>query len=242
MKKLPLLAAIIGLMVSGCSVYHPQSVDIPLIDHQGDLRADVSAGMSWWLIPDAFTLNGTFSMGVTDKVAGQLHLNWSGDGYYAQAAPGYYIPFADVFVFESYAGLGYGSGSRSNISKNTSDNAVRDYAFDGHYFLPFAQANLGVKAWALFHLDLAVALKAGLFIPDYQCFDVDGDEKEIPGTRYTYDKTNFLLEPQVMVRFGGSLLRANLKVGYCWMSDLAGGSERFIYDYVTISGGLTICF
>ena len=237
-----LLPVSLSLMVASCSVYHPQSVDIPLIEHVGDVRLDASLGTSWWLTPDAVTLNATGTVGITDKFAGQLHVNYGGDSYYLQAAPGFYLPFAQVLVFETYAGLGYGGGSRSLIDHKNSDNAVSDYAFDGTYFLPFAQANLGVTAWAVMHLDIAVALKAGLFLPDFTYFDVDGSEHEIPGTRQTYDKANFLLEPQVMVRWGGSLFRTNVKVGFCWMSDLSKYETNFVYDYLTASVGLTFCF
>lgn len=242
MKKLPLFAVIAGLMVSGCSVYHPQSVDIPLINHQGDLRVDASLGMSWWLLPDAFTINGTASYGFTDHIAGQAHINWSGDSWYGQIAPGYYLPFADVFVFEGYAGLGYGRGTRDNIDKDNSDNAKNNYSFSGNYYLPFVQGNLGVTAWALMHLDVAVALKAGLYLPNFDYFDVDGDNNTIPGTLENYGTTNFLLEPQLLIRFGGKFIRTNLKVGLCWMSDLSYSDTKFIYDYMTVSLGVTFCF
>jgi hypothetical protein len=52
----------IQILVIGCAVYHPQTADIPLIDHKGDLRIDAGAS----LIP---SVHSTFSYGLTKRIA-----------------------------------------------------------------------------------------------------------------------------------------------------------------------------
>ena len=108
MKTRFLLVAM-AVLAASCSVYHPQSVDIPLVDHRGELRADVAVSASTVIIlPDAVNLNTTFTYAATDWLAGQLHANYGGDNYYVQAAPGVYKPIGKRFVLEGYFGAGYG--------------------------------------------------------------------------------------------------------------------------------------
>ena len=54
--KSALIAALVGLTFASCSIYHPQSVDIPLINHAGDTRVDAAVGVSAFLmLPDVLT-------------------------------------------------------------------------------------------------------------------------------------------------------------------------------------------
>ena len=107
MKRKFMFLALLPLLAS-CSIYHPQAVDMPLINHAGDVRVDANLSMSAWLVPDATNLNLTGSVGITDALAGQLHVNYGGDNAYVQAAPGIYFPVGENFVVETYAGFGYG--------------------------------------------------------------------------------------------------------------------------------------
>ena len=90
-----------AVLATGCSIYHPQAVDIPLIDHKGDVRVDVSAAMSAMVVPDVVTMNTTVSYGFTDWLAGQAHINYGGDNYYAQVAPGAYYPLGEHGLLEA---------------------------------------------------------------------------------------------------------------------------------------------
>ena len=86
MKKIVLFAGLL-LTLTGCSIYHPQAVDIPLINHEGDTRVDASVALSYWIIPSTFTMNTTVSHGFNGWLAGQVHANFGGNNYYLQAAP-----------------------------------------------------------------------------------------------------------------------------------------------------------
>lgn len=236
------LCAAALLLASACTIYHPQSVDIPLINHRGDARIDASASMSAWILPDVFTLNLTGSYGFSDWFAGQAHVNFGGDNYYTQLAPGAYYPLGAKSVVEGYAGLGFGGGWRDNIDSEHSDQTNNNYSFKGHYFLPFAQCNIGWHDLTKAHFDLAVGLKLGALMPDYEYFELNNGT-EIAGSRMGYKTTNFLVEPQAMIRFGGEHLRFNVRMGMSWLSDMGTkGAEKFIYDYVTGSAGLTFYF
>lgn len=240
MKKLLFFAATL-FSLTGCSVYHPQAVDIPLINHPGDARIDLSAAMSYWIVPDAITANLTASYGFNDWLTGQVHANFGGDNYYGQIAPGFYIPLGQKSVFETYIGIGYGGGWRDNVDHENSSGASSNYSFSGHYLLPFVQGDIGWHDLTRLNIDLAFGLKVGGFKPDYDTYDVNANGDEISGTRDTYTKNNLLLEPQVMLRLGGEHMKLNFRVGFAWLSDLAKdkSSTKFVYDPVTASLGLT---
>ena len=64
------------IILTGCVVYQPQAVDIPLINKKKDLRID--AGIS-----NLSFANATISYGLTDKVAVQTFGSYqSGERYY----------------------------------------------------------------------------------------------------------------------------------------------------------------
>lgn len=241
MKKLLFFASTL-LILTGCSVYHPQAVDIPLINHSGDTRLDASVSLSYWIVPDVSDANVTLSHGFNDWLAAQLHANFGGDNYYIQAAPGFYYPLGEKSVFETYFGIGYGGAWRDNVDKSNSENAINNYSFSGHFLLPFVQGNIGWHDLTKLHIDLGVGLKIGGFKPDYEVYDVNSDGDEIAGTRVSYEKNNLLLEPQAMLRLGGDHMKLNFRVGYAWLSDLGGNKSSFIYDYFTASAGLTFFF
>ena len=231
------------ILFASCTVYHPQAVDIPLINHAGDTRVDASVSMSMWVIPDAFNVNATVSHGFNDWFTGQAHINYGGDNYYAQVAPGYYLPLGTNSVFEVYAGYGFGGVDRTDDddAKNYDDGTSRKSSdFSGRYHLPFVQANIGWHDLLSSRFDIGFGLKAGAFMPDYEYHAYDANGDEILSRREVYNTGNLLIEPQLMLRFGGENVRLSVKLGMAvlsdWMNDDANG---MIYDFLTGSVGLT---
>lgn len=234
------------MAVSSCSIYHPQAVDIPLINHADDVRVDASLGLSTWVIPDVFTLNATASYGFNDWLAGQAHFNYGGDNLYAQLAPGAYFPLSENAVVETYVGLGLGGAWRDNISSshaNENDTTIfHQYGYSGNFFLPFAQANIGWHDLTAAHIDLAFGLKLGAYLPDFDYKKYDDKGNLIAGSDQTYNTANFLVEPQFLFRIGGERMKFNVKVGFNWLSDIFGSdsySGPFTADLFTISTGFT---
>ena len=237
MKKLLFFAGTL-LTLTGCTVYRPQAVDIPLINHAGDTRVDASFSVSSWVgIIDAMNINATVSHGFNGWLTGQLHANYGGENWYAQAAPGVYLPMGDYGVAELYAGYGYGGADRE-------DKDDRREHFAGHYHLPFVQLNVGLHDLLSSKLDLGVGLKVGGFLPDYQYHKFGSDGVEDLSKYEHYTTSNLLLEPQVMLRFGAPSFKFNVKVGVAWLSDFLNDSDNahMIYDFITASCGFTFSF
>lgn len=238
-----LLVATLVMTMASCTVYHPQAVDIPLINHEEDLRVDASLGMSFLLFPDIFTYNMTASYGFNKWFAGQLHANYGGESHYVQLAPGAYLPLGDHAVLEGYAGIGFGGNSRSNISDeiryNDTTSTGHNYNLESRYIIPFAQANFGWHDLGFANLDLGFGLKVGGYIPNLNYYETYNNGDLIDGSEEVYTKPNILVEPQMMLRLGNGNLKFNLKVGYSWLSDVLEGSHHFAYDDVTVSLGVT---
>ena len=245
MKRLTLTLTTVALLaLGGCSIYHPQTVDIPLINHAGDGRVDLAVGISTWLLPDVVTFGGTVSYGVTDWFAVQGHINYGGENIYVQAAPGAYLPLGEHGVLEGYAGLGFGSSWREAAATDhtTGDNSGT-YAYSGHFNLPFAQVNIGLHDLTRAHIDVAFGLKGGAYLPDLRYDRYDADGVLMPDRSVTYRMPNVLLEPQLQFRIGGEHVKYNLRLSFAWLSDIMeNGGEKFTSDFFTISNGLTFSF
>lgn len=247
MKRRLLFLALLPLMAS-CSIYHPQAVDMPLINHQGDVRVDANASMSAWLVPDAMNFNVTGSTGITDVLAGQVHFNYGGDNAYVQAAPGLYFPVGQKFVVETYAGFGYGGTWRdsdgTSSRKDGESTSTKSHSYSGRYMLPFVHVNSGWHDLGAVHFGIAFGLKAGAYMPDFQYSEYNADGALVADRSEHYTKGNLLLEPQVQVGLGGEHVRWVTRLGFSWLSDVSteGNGTTFMNDWFTVGTGLQFTF
>ena len=245
MKRIPLIIAL-SLTVAGCSVYHPQAVDIPLLETAGETRADVSVGVSASVAPDAVTFNGTLSHAFNDWLAGQVHLNGGSGLYYGQVAPGAYLPLGEKGVLEGYAGVGFGGTTRQSHQVTPQEGDPYSYAFHGNYTVPFVQANIGLRH--LWIMELAFGMKVGAYLPNYSYAEFDTTGAVRPEASTLYRDASLLLEPQLQVRIGGEHLKFTTRWGVCWLSDMDregtfySGPANLIHDIVTVSAGLNYTF
>lgn len=235
-------------LVASCSIYHPQAVDMPLINHQGDVRVEADASMSAWLVPDAMNINVTGSAGITDMLAGQVHINYGGDNAYVQAAPGLYFPLSEEFVVESYAGFGYGGvwrdGDGASSRKKEESSSTSKYSYSGKYMLPFVQLNGGWHDVGRVHLGLAFGLKVGAYMPDFTYAEFDSEGNALTNRAEHYTRGNLLLEPQVQIGIGGEHVRWVTRLGFSWLSDITSdnSSTTFMNDWFTLGTGLQFWF
>lgn len=247
MKRIAHLTLALALLAFGsCSIYHPQTVDIPLINHAGDTRVDAAVGVSAFLmLPDVLTVGGTVSHGFNDWIAGQVHLNYGGENVYAQAAPGAYLPLGAHSVLEGYVGLGAGAAWRKP-TWSSSDTAVAyatHYGYNGRFLLPFVQANIGWHDLTAAHIDLALGLKTGAYCPDFLYRRYDPDGTPLPDHDVHYNTPNLLFEPQLQFRIGSERVKYCFRASVSVMSDMDNESgDHFTTDLLTISNGLTFSF
>ena len=199
---------LIFLIMSSCCVYHPQTIDIPLIKNKNDLRID--GGISF--VP---TVHATISYGLTNKIAIQA-FGSTGSDYrkYFQIAPGIYKDFGNRRVMELYGGFGSGYG---NAYKDS--NPGRMY---GNYQLYFLQYNLGKYSTKSGHVDFGFGIRTGYFhsnLNEHNYYhDSPGSENE---PFINYKENSILVEPLAFFRVGGEKVKFSLKVGGCKIIKLA---------------------
>lgn len=138
MRKYSIFVVSLSMFLIGCAVYHPQTTDIPLIDHKGDLRIDVGAS----IIP---SVHSTFSYGLIKRFALQAFGSIGVENrHYLQVSPGFYKCLDNKKVIEFYSGFGWGY---ANTIKNPLANmpeAIRQSLY-GKYQVYFVQFNWGEK-------------------------------------------------------------------------------------------------
>ena len=239
---------------TACSVYHPQAVDIPLIQQQGENHLDIAASISTGPLPDAININATYSRGLTDHLAFQVHANCGTNNAYGQLATGLYQPIGQHFVVEGYCGIGYGSSWHSGNLRPYGDEPYDDtlsapstplpytYRLGGSYLIPFAQLNLGWRNLTPANLSIAFGMKIGRFLPNLYFQPYDEFEHSILDQRVGYTQPDILFEPQLQLRFGSHRLQHTLRAGVCVLNNMYSNSDYFYSDVITFSASLTYHF
>ena len=187
------------LILSGCSVYNPHLIDIPLMQEKKDLRVD--AGISI-LVP---SVRSSISYGLTDNVAMQFFGSFGSDyRYYFQGSTGIYKRRNDRYVQELYGGFGYGYGCAYDGAKPAT--------LDGKYQLYFAQYNLGKIADQKSGAEFGFSIKTGILHSNL----LDNNFHELNNSIVEFESNSILLEPSVMARFGKGKLKftINLSASY----------------------------
>lgn len=213
--------------MTSCVVYHPQTIDIPLINKKKDLRID--AGVS--LVPSA---HATISYGLSNKIAVQTFGSIGPDDrYYFQGAVGYFRDLGNRKVMELYTGFGYGYGSAYKDS-NPGD-------LYGDYQLYFTQFNFGKIDCKFANMDYGFGIKTGYLhsnLIDRNFYAYYSEN----GPFATFNYNSFIIEPTAFVRLGGERLKFSLKLGSCWLYKFTNTDKFLPYSFINFGLGLNYRF
>lgn len=229
--KLTVLA-LLSLMATGCSIYNPMCVDIPLVREQGELQ------MEGAVIPleyDEILPRVSMAYGITDRLAAAVSLDpFRG---YSQAMAGAYFPMGEKFVWEVYGGGGIGAGSTREYAHG--------YSHSGKYGVAFVQIDGGWRNLTRFlNLDIAFSLKTGWLHSYLNICDGWSYYQDSLGMEHSYlayhnaTENSLLVEPTVEVRFGWPDFKFNVKVGYCHLF----GCKYGMYGDIGIGFGMSYRF
>jgi hypothetical protein len=206
MRKLFLFLLATQVLIYGCAVYHPQSTDIPLINHKGELRIDAGAS----IVPSAFS---TISYGLSNKIAVQA-FGSAGveERYYFQFSPGFYKTLQNKKVIELYGGYGFG---HANTVKNPFANMpeATKQSLYGNYQLYFAQFNWGKNTNESKRLDWAIGLKTGFFhsdLTDENYYRIYPESEPFS----TNKENSILIEPILAFRIGNEKVKFTYKFSF----------------------------
>lgn len=224
MKVKNILSSLLLLfLLSGCVVYSPHVVDIPLISQKGDLRVD--AGIS-----AVGGYQSTISYGITDKLAVQAHGNFAGDkAYMIQAAVGNYKNTGNNYIREIYLGFDFG---KADAYRDATGGHLR-----GSYQLYFAQWNFGKTQIKFANMDLGIGIKTGILyssLDDYNYYS----QQITGGAGKNYKDYNYLLEPGLLIKMGGKNLKFDIKFSGCYLYKFTNRNLGFPYAYLNLGLGL----
>lgn len=215
-------------IVSGCSVYSPQTIDIPLISKKKELRTD--AGISF---KEFFY--GTLSYGLTNKIALQAYFNRSYDSrFFMQGAPGIYRNLGKNRHLEVYSGFGFGKTEAGNHDIPTK--------LKGNYQLYFLQLNMGKLNCEFANADLGFGIKAGYLHSDLDNLNYFTRYQPFYGTYEVLTANNILLEPAAFIRIGGERLKFSLKVCGCLHYQLNNKDKPLPFDFWNLGLGVNYRF
>lgn len=218
---------------SSCVVYHPQNVDIPLLNEKGDCHIDASFSMSAPLLA-APAINATVSYAPLNHIGAQVAANFTEVGtYQLQGAVGTFFPNGKS-VLECYFGVGHGAAEDDTVS----DLYEETYRVGGDYNMVFSQINFGWVGLGDGFFDIGVGLKGGLLFSNFNKTQYNAD-----GTQTIVESLNaqhFLLQPQLMLRFGFNNFKFSINVAYAALSDWPTENNYFNYD--RFSAGLGMHF
>lgn len=194
------LADVCLLLLGGndYAIYNPVSHDIPMLQEQHDLRADLDLTLFGatasvaYAFDDRWAVQGSFQGMVcaTDRIGGQLSAGW-------------FTPIKSNNVFEVYAGASFGHGKLKSADMDS---------YEGHFQSCFIQADYGWCNLANSHIDIALGLKGGLLhakgTDDEWYNDIATQEPQRSSTPWTQSAP--FLESALSFRFGWERLKFNL--------------------------------
>jgi len=226
-----LVAATVLFTASSCMVYHPHNVDIPLLEEQGDLHVDVSASMTAPLMAGP-ALNASVAYAPIQMLGVQAAASVTDlKNNHFQLAAGTYQVLGRP-VLECY--IGYARGNAFDGA--TSSESSRHYDVSGYYNLFFSQINFGYNSVLESDFDWGLGLKGGLMNPRWDKIEHLDDGSTALAERH--EDSHFLIEPQLMMRFGGEHFKISLNFAYAFLSDWPVDNNYFNYDRFSAGVGL----
>lgn len=236
MKRIVLsILTLASLSFNSCIVYHPHTTDIPLLHHQGDLSVDANLSLSAPLMV-APAINATVAYAPINMLGVQAAASFTDvKDCHFQVAAGTWQPFG-LSVLECYIGYAYGlshNDTVSNLYHNT-------YYVDGHYNMAFSQINFGWRGLLDDSFDVALGLKGGILMPKWNKIELLDDGTE--SLAQCHDDSHFVLEPQLMIRFGWDKVKFSINMTYALIDGWPTDDNYFNYERFSIGAGLHFTF
>lgn len=230
--------AVLPFLAASCTHYYyiTPTQNVPLLQEKDDFRASASVGggqeISTVNIQAAWAWRENYALMANYMWAdGGEKSNNSGNGNYLDAGVGYFTLLGENFVFETFAGLGYGEQNHrypTALGNNISYGPSSAYLNFSRLFL---QPSIGFSHSA-FDIALTPAISNIHFFRVNNARN-DPDVAEIDG-----NKNSFLFEPGITARFGWKY--AKLQVQYVHMFNISNPNLKFEADKISL--GISIAF
>lgn len=226
------VSVVMALLASSCIMYRPLNADIPLLEEPGELRVDASASVAMPILPVP-SGNATVTYSPWNHVAMQVAGGITdGSNYITRGAVGFYCHPGWQSVLEVYAGAGGGHGLYKS-SHSEDGNMRRRF---GDYGFGFTQLNWGWNNIAGLNLDFGIGLRAGVMNSSfiYEHTDTAG----VVTIKDNFKGNCLMLEPQMMLRFGGEHWKICFNVAYTALPGWPEDNPNFNHERFSVGIGV----
>lgn len=234
--RLFILCAAVATLMTGCGVYNPTVVHIPLIHERGEVQLEGALlPTGKWPVP--CDIRASVAWGISDHLAMQAAIDPFRS--YSQAMMGFYFPQENNFVWELYVGACTGQGRQSNFG------GIEPWTIPSGVFRSvFVQGDAGwLEMTRKGHLDLAFSLKTGVLKGEIKVGEYAGDVNGERNVVYTTTMAdNILLEPTVELRFGWERFKFNVKSGFAYLVPWRPAGYHISKGLLSLGAGISYRF
>lgn len=232
MRKILIVSLLLTVLMSSCVMYRPHNIAIPLLEEQGDMQLDVSVTTSTPLLAVP-TLDLSFAYAPLPLLGVQAAASVADFGnYHLQVAAGTYNKIG-TSVLECYIGYARGASFDSTGSTN------KHREISGYYNMVYSQINLGWNKVFDRNFDWGFGIKGGLMMPNWERVLINDEGTTL---EETHDTPHFLLEPQLMMRFGNEKVKLTLSVSRAFLSEWPEDDNYINYNRMGFGAGVSFRF
>lgn len=215
MKKSGLIILVIALGLSACNpkFYTPNTQNVPLISEKGETNLTLSGNVNQVEFQGAYGVSKNIAIQANGGlfVPSDLDNGNGGSGKFFELGAGYFEKINEIWVFETYGIVGFGS-FENHLPSTTSENPETKGDISTSIFRIGVQPSFGYKSK---HFSAAVSSR---FV-NLSYSNIEGDLIFDRENQIDYLKDNsshFLIEPALTLRGGFEKIKLQVQFGYSW--------------------------
>lgn len=234
MKIIKLFAILLALTTIACSpkYYIPNSQQVTMFTDQGDVNLSLNLDGNQFEVQAGYALTDQFAAAANFSrfTPNDLDNGDGGSGYLLELAPGYFKPFGDDLVFETYALFGIGSVENHFPSKMDS------LGFDPEISASAIRIGLQPSISKLYDR-FSIGLSTRISSLNYANIKGNLSFDNVDQIQYLMDnRSNLLIEPALTARFGTEKVRGQVQYGFSYNAS----NSEFLQNRQHLSFGLNI--
>lgn len=215
MKKSGLIILVTALGLSACNpkFYTPNTQNVPLISEKGETNLTLAGNGNQVEFQGAYGVSKNIAIQANAGlfIPSDLDDGNGGSGQFFELGAGYFEKINEIWVFETYGILGFGS-FENHLPSTTPENPQTKGDISANIFRIGVQPNFGYKSK---HFSAAVSSR---FV-NLSYSNVTGDLIFDGENQIGYLKDNsshFLIEPALTLRGGFEKVKLQVQFGYSW--------------------------
>lgn len=234
MKLFKIAAMLSSFVLFACNpnYYIPNTQQVTMFTDEGDANLSLNGDGNQFELQAGYAFTDQFSaMANFSRFAPRDMENGDGgSGWLFEAGPGYYKPFGDDLVFETYAILGF--GAVENHFPSRMDSINMDPNIEATALRFGIQPSIS-KLYERFSIGFSTRVSSLNYANIKGNLTYDGVDQI---TYLTENKSNLLIEPALTARFGTEKVRAQAQYGFSFNAS----NSEFLQNRNYLSIGINV--